>query len=272
MRTTLFRNGDYMKNKNRFVLFLLLSAFSTMFCRCTFDNGVPVTLNLSDGNTLECREFYETEMNWSATWYFYSYDCSIPCPDGSEVPAKEMRLPNIEGQYNGVDIVDLDLATLQEQYCTPTIVPTDVPTNTPTPTASDGNVQITSAPFLTGRVTACDYKAGFVNFELADPLREMDDLQVQIALNDKQTKCAVPNNNADIFSCNLPAGIRFPINVEVEVDGTEVNDFYFDSSFCNYKESGGTGGNSGESGDVPGGGGGAPSEPTVVPTPTDFGG
>lgn len=250
-----------MKNKNRLVLFLLLSAFSTVVCRCTFDNGEPVTLNLSDGNTLECREFFENEMTWSAQWSFYTYDCSIPCPDGSMSPANAMRLPNIEGQYNGSDIVDLNLAALQAQYCVAA-----TPTPTPTPLAEDpaAAVQV-AAPLLTEKITACDYKAGFVNFELADPTRDYTSMQVQVSLNNTQTECNIPNSNKDILSCNLPASIRFPVSIQAQVDNVQVNDFIFDGSYCGYKDSTGSGGN-----DNPSAGGS--SEPTVVPTATDFGG
>jgi len=254
-----------MRNKNRIVLFLILAALSTTVCRCAFDKGQPVTLNLSDGSTIDCSEFYESNPTWETTFYFYTYDCSIPCPDGSLVPAKAMRLPNIEGKYNGVDIVDLDLATLQEQYCTaPSAEPTASPTATPA--SSAGNAQTTSAPILTGKITACDYKAGYVNFELANPSSKFDDQQTRIALNDSQTNCSVPNSNTAVLSCTLPAGVRFPINVEVEVGGEEVNDFLFDGSFCGYKDP--TGSGSGEGGSE----GGSPGSPDVVPTATDFGG
>ena len=248
-----------MKNKKHFVLFLLLSALSTLVCRCTFDSGAPVTLNLSDGSTLECREFYESNPTWQTIFYFYSYDCSIPCPDGSLVPAKEMRLPNIEGKYNGVDIVDLDLATLQGRYCA---APTAEPAESPTPTAvaSTGNVQVTGAPFLTGKITACDYKAGFINFERADTAQDYSQESVQVVLNQQSTQCSVPDSNRGILSCGLPAGVRFPLNVQVNVDGATVNDFSFDGSFCGYKASGGS--NNSDS---------APGDPTVVPTQTDVG-
>lgn len=252
-----------MRNNKRLVLFLLLTAFSTLVCRCGFDRGSPVTLLLADGNTLECREFYESNPTWQTIFYFYSYDCSIPCPDGSLVPAKEMRLPNIEGKYNGVDIVDLDLATLQGQHCpAPTEVPAETETPTPTPLASTGNVQVTSAPFLTGKITACNYKAGFINFERADAAQEYSPESVQVVFNQQSTQCSVPDSNRGVLSCGLPAGVRFPLNVQVNVEGVSVNDFSFDGSFCGYKDPG-AGGNSSDSG--------APGEPTVIPTQTDVG-
>ena len=249
-----------MKFLKRPQLVLVLSAFVTMFCRCTFDNGTPVTLNLADGSTLECREFYESNPTWETTFYYYTYDCSLPCPEGSSASLKEMRLPNIEGKYNGVDIVDLDLATLQAQYCMAA-----TPTPTPTPLAEDpaAPVQI-AVPLLTERITACDYKAGFVNFELADPSRDYDSMQVQIALNDTQTECNIPNSNKDILTCNLPASIRFPVNIQAQVDNVEVNNFNFDGSYCGYKDSTGSGNS-----DDPSGCSGAPD---VIPTQTDFGG
>lgn len=251
-----------MKFLKRPQLVLVLSAFVTMFCRCTFDNGTPVTLNLADGSTLECREFYESNPTWETTFYYYTYDCSLPCPEGNSVSLKEMRLPNIEGKYNGVDIVDLDLATLQAQYCLAA-----TPTPTPTPLAEDpsGAVQV-AVPLLTERITACDYKAGFVNFELADPARDYTSMQMQIALNDTQTECNIPSSNKNILSCNLPANIRFPVNIQAQVDNVEVNNFNFDGSYCGYKES--TGSDSTDN-DNPSGGSGAPD---VIPTQTDFGG
>ena len=251
-----------MKNNKRLVLFLLLSAFSTMVCRCTFDRGEATTLILSDGATLDCREFYESNPTWETTFYFYTYDCSIPCPDGSQVTAKEMRLPNIEGKYNGVDIVDLDLATLQNQYCMAA-----TPTPTATPLAQDPSAGVpVSIPLLTERVTACNYKEGFVNFELADPAREYDSLQVQLYLNNTQTKCDVPSTNNGVLSCTLPASIRFPVNIQAQVNNVEVNNFNFDGSYCGYKDPSAS---DDSDNDNPSGDSGAPD---VVPTATDFGG
>ena len=253
-----------MKNNKRLVLFLIFSAFSTMVCRCTFDRGEATTLILSDGATLDRREFYESNPTWKTIFYFYTYDCSIPCPDGSQVTAKEMSLPNIEGKYNGVDIVDLDLATLQNQYCMAA-----TPTPTATPLAQDPSAGVpVSIPLLTERVTACNYKEGFVNFELADPAREYDSMQVQLYLNNTQTKCDVPSTNNGVLSCTLPASIRFPVNIQAQVNNVEVNNFNFDGSYCGYKDPS-TSGDSDSDNDNPSGDSGAPD---VVPTATDFGG
>lgn len=259
-----------MKNNKRFVLFLLLCAFSTLVCRCGFDNGEPATLLLADGNSLQCREFYETEMTWSAQWYYYTYDCSIPCPDGSMVSANAMRLPNIEGQYNGSDIVDLDLAALQDKYCAApaaaTEPPTASPTESPTEPPTEGDSMVTSAPFLTGKVTACDYKAGFINFERANAEQEYSRESVQVILNQQPVECGVPNSNLDVLSCDLPRSIRFPLNVQVQVQQIQSNDFNFEGA-CNYKDPGSAGGNDGGDGGSTDNGGGAPAcDPHLDPT------
>lgn len=247
-----------MKFLKRPQLVLVLSAFVTMFCRCGFDSGAPVTLNLSDGSTLECREFYESNPTWEAITYFYSYDCSIPCPDGSQVPAKELRLPNIEGKYNGADIVDLDLVTLQEKYCTVPAASTE-PATEPASTSNGNDSVVTTAPFLTGKVTACDYKIGFINFERADDDQEYSQERVQVALNQQTVDCGVPNNNLGILSCDLPRSIRFPLNVQVQVENVQVDDFNFDGQFCGYKESNSAGGSDSGEGDQSSGGGGVPA-------------
>lgn len=257
-----------MKFLKRPQLVLILSAFVTVFCRCSLTPGTPVTLALVDGNSIECLEFFENEPTFSnLSNSIYTYDCSIPCPDGSQVSINAMRLPNRTGKYGEGEIVDLDLITLQSQYC---MAATPTPTSTPLAEDPSAPVQV-AVPLLTERVTACDYKAGFVNFELADPARDYTSMQMQIALNDTQTECNIPNSNKDILSCNLPANIRFPINIQAQVDNVEVNNFNFDGSYCGYKDSTGSGAGTGDSG-AGDSGSNNPSDPDVVPTPTDFGG
>lgn len=250
-----------MKLLKRPQLVLVLSALVTVFCRCSSTPGTPVTLALVDGNSIDCLQFFEAEPNFSnLSNSIYTYDCSIPCPDGSMASINAMRLPNNTRIYVEGELVELDLITLQAQYCLAA-----TPTPTPTPLAEDpaAPVQV-AAPLLTEKITACDYKAGFVNFELADPSRDYTTMQVQVSLNDTQTECNIPNSNKDILSCNLPASIRFPVSIQAQVDDVQVNDFIFEGSYCGYKDSTGSGGNNNPSG--------GSSEPTVVPTATDVGG
>ena len=223
-----------MKYKSRITLFLIFSAFVTTFCRCSLTSGTPVTLSLADGNTIDCREFVEYDANWSnLQQYSYSYDCSIPCPDGSTSSTHALRLPNIIAAYVAGDIVDLELATLQEQYCS---VAVSTATSTPTLEPNTSNSIKVAVPLLTEKVTACDYKKSYVNFELADSSSEFDQTNTVIKLNDTPVDCSVPSNNKDILNCNLPAGVRFPIQVQVDVDQLPANSFVFDGSFCGYKD------------------------------------
>ncbi len=247
-----------MKFLKRPQLILVLSAFVTVFCRCSLTPGTPVTLSLADGNSIECLEFFENDPNWSNLYNSsYTYDCSITCPDGSLASIKAMRLPNGSGTtYVEGEIVELELALLQEQYCALPTTATEPATEAPAPPLSAGESQVTSIPFLTGKITACDYKAGFINFERADADQEYSRENLQVALNQQTVDCGVPNNNLDVLSCDLPAGVRFPINVQVQVAQVQVNDFSFDGAFCGYKDPGSADGNST---DENGGSGGVPA-------------
>lgn len=244
-----------MKFLKRPQLLLILSAFVTIFCRCSLSPGTPATLSLADGNSIECMEFFENDPNWSNLYNStYTYDCSITCPDGSSAPIKAMRLPNSTGKsYVEGEIVELELAALQDQYCAAPAAATE-PATEPAPPLNSGESQVTSVPFLTGKITACDYKAGFINFERADEAQEYSRESVQVALNQQPTECGVPNSNPNILSCDLPRSIRFPLNVQVDVANVQVNDFSFDGAFCGYRESGGASDNSTDQGGGSGGG------------------
>ena len=124
-----------MKFLKRPQLILVLSAFVTVFCRCSLIPGTPVTLSLADGNSIECLEFFENDPNWSNLYNSaYTYDCSITCPDGSLAPIKAMRLPNGSGAtYVEGEIVELELALLQEQYCALPTTSTEPATEAPAP-------------------------------------------------------------------------------------------------------------------------------------------
>ncbi|GAB1472013.1 hypothetical protein MASR2M66_28910 [Chloroflexota bacterium] len=154
-------------------------------------------------------------------------------------------------EYEDSENNTFDLASLQIKYC-PAVPPTPTPmppTPTPMPTATllakILPVQVV-APFLTEKITSCDYEAGFINFELADSARSLDALQVLVAFNDSETVCNVPETNTEILTCHLPASSHFPLHVQVQVDNVEVNDFSFNGFYCNYTAPSGSGNNDNE--------------------------
>lgn len=216
---------------------------------------------LGDGTEVSCREFYDINLTWTGRSYMYTYDCQIPCPDGSTVTAKEMIVSGLrEAVVAGEPLAEVTLDMWQKQYCP--VAPVETETPTPTPLAAEDGAVPVAVPLLTEKVTACDYKAGFVNFELVDPAQNVNEMEMTVAFNQAPVNCEVPNNNPNILSCSLPSDIRFPFNVSVEVDGALANDFDFDGSYCGYKDPSEAGGGGGESG-------GSSDGPVVMPTATD---
>lgn len=231
-----------MKSK-RLLIMLIVSAFATVVCRCT--GAEAATLRLSDGAILQCFKFGEYIAFEQPGIDRYSFDCKIPCPDGSAVSVEKLV-----NEYADSKNIKFDLPTLQLKYCP--AVPPPPPLEKAPPIQAD-----VPLPLLTGKITSCNYQAGFINFELADPARSLDQLHMQVAFNEDETVCNVPTTNADILTCTLPRGIRFPLNVLVQVDNVEVNDFSFDGSYCGYKDPGGS--NDTDSGDEGGGSSDAPA-------------
>ena len=228
--------GGNMNIKKHPGLILILSALMVTVCRCSLTPGVPVTINLTNGKTAQCtqfNEYFSGRGSWSGIYNTVnSYDCIIPCPDGSTVKV------NFEDEATDKKIASngkFDLAALQKQYCTKKSVQSEVTATAIPPLITIPNTATpvqTNSPLLTEEVTACDLKLGFVNFRMVKSPPNLTDKTLVIAINNTQVNCTVPSNNQTIYSCVLPNKMDFPANITVKLDDTEVNNFAVSSNLC----------------------------------------
>jgi hypothetical protein len=215
-------------------LILILSALMVTVCRCSLTPTTPVTMNFTNGKSAKCSKFSEyLTTGWDGIYgTTYSYDCSIPCPDGSTVMVKfedKATHKKIMGKEK------FNLAALQKQYCkkspvqavvTATLIPPliTIP-NTATPVLTD-------SPLLTEEVTACDLNSGYVNFRMVKSPPNLADKTLVIAINNTNVNCIIPPNNQTIYSCILPKKMDFPATIIVKLDEIEVNNFAVNSNIC----------------------------------------
>ena len=212
-------------------LFFVFTAFLVTFCRCSLDGGVPVLISFDDGTSMKCSQFIDYRAvggNGS------TFDCALPCPDGSKVPFSEVDSPELLKAVTEESKVPASvLQSLQKQYCTPeslskaTATVPAVPTQTSTPTALP--------PVLTGEVTACDVPARFINLRLAQPVFDFSSAIVTININGVSSEC-VSTSNPTVMSCTLPQPITFPINIAILINGKPASSFSFEGSYCGYKD------------------------------------
>lgn len=215
-------------------LFLILSALLVTVCRCSLTPGNPVTMKFTNGKSAQCMQFseYTGTMQNNRFNTVNSYDCNIPCPDGSTVMVK------LEGEATDKKITSkgkFDLAALQKQYCkkTPAQSATTATAIPPLITIPNSAApELTNSPLLTEEVTACDLVAGFVNFRMVKSPPNLDDKTLVIAINNNKVNCSIPPNNKTVYSCILPNKMNFPANTTVKLGDTEINNFNFNNSLC----------------------------------------
>ncbi|MBN8583147.1 MAG: hypothetical protein J0L96_20955, partial [Anaerolineae bacterium] len=221
-----------MKAKRFPTLFFVFTAFWITFCRCSLDGGVPVLISFEDGTSMKCREFidYRTVGGNSTT-----YDCALPCPDGSTVPFTEFSSSELlQAVAEDSKVSTTVLQNLQKQYCTAeslskaTATVTAAPTQTSTPTALP--------PVLTGEVTACNVPDRYINLRLAQPIFDFSTAIVTININGVSSECVVPSDNPTVLSCTLPQPITFPINIAILINGSPASSFSFEGSYCGYRD------------------------------------
>jgi hypothetical protein len=201
----------------------VLTLFFLMACRtyaCSMGSNFVYTKDLSP---VECQSFLQSPDQGSTS----GYTCSLKCPGIDGMYQLEL--------YTAPAFSEMTYAQLQGQYCPVTSEPssssvpaTSTPTATPSPTAPSTVIQ----PFLSGEVSACDLKQGFINFVQAKPRLDITDKNVVVTINGTDVKCSIAGNDRDLYSCTLPASTQFPAEIIVQLDGTQINDFKFDGSNC----------------------------------------
>ena len=137
---------------------------------------------------------------------------------------------------------------------TPTPTPTAVPTATATEIAP---APAASAPLLTGEVTACSVRDGFINFKLVKDAPAISGNDVLVMMNGTQVTCTVVGTKKDLLSCALPVGVTFPAKITVALGDAMTNQFTYDGAGCsNVPPKNGGGSDGGTSPSAPSGGGG----------------
>jgi hypothetical protein len=215
-------------------LILILSALMVTVCRCSLTPGSPVTMKFTNGKSAQCMQFseYTGTMQNNRFNTVNSYDCNIPCPDGSTVMVK------LEGEATDKKLTDkgkFDLAALQKQYCTKARAQAEVTATAIPPLITIPNTAApvpTDSPLLTEEVTSCNLKAGFINFRRVQSPPDLADKTLVIAINNTEVNCVIPQNNQTVYSCILPNKMNFPADIIVKLDETEVNNFAVNSSLC----------------------------------------
>ncbi len=226
-------------------LILLFTAILVFMCRCNFPDDKK-TIVYSDNTYDGCTGF--TDIDLQSTADKSGYTCFLTCPDGSTVSYDIFSTP-VFGQK-------LQKGELQAKYCkagaAATATVTATLTQTPVGPAPVGG----TSPLLSGNVTACSLKDGYINFRLVDNAPAITGSELLVTINGVKVNCTVPPNNLTILSCTLPAGITFPTDVKVAIGDSVANQFSYNGDECLYVEPTNT--------PKPD----APSAPAATPTPT----
>ena len=224
-----------MISKRKRILMYSLTLLFLMACRTYACSSVSVDvaeLGL-DATLMDCQMFYQTPDDEGIT---RGYTCQIICPDIEGYYALDMREhPNIyfAGMtYQQLQARDCPASNAEESALS--VVPTD--TATPVPTATkekSGAAQPTAiVPFLSGKYTACDLNKGFINFRQTEPKLDVTGKKVVLTMNGAPANCSIPTGNPDLYSCALPFGVKFPAEIIVTMNGTEINKFTIDGAAC----------------------------------------
>jgi hypothetical protein len=180
---------------------------------------------------------YDTPSLLSTTSYPPLYNGTFRCtnPDGSNLTCPNTNQPAGRSEFKarvtyprefteknfwGLMGCDASQATP-----TPTASPVPSTTSTPMPTA-------TPAALLSGEVSACSTKDGFINFKLATISPLVNENDIALTINGTQVRCSFAGNDNSLLSCPLPAWVAFPAQIQVAQGSTTVNNFSYDGAGC----------------------------------------
>ncbi len=240
-----------IKKRNITTIFLMLAALFTVVCTCNVGMFGPVPYKLVDHQCRYSGDVYSD----SSTKFDGTFTCRNPdgtlltCPyTGQQVASADIRVrpydpPILTDEQFWARFGCVDTG---ESAPTATVVPTATATSTAIPT-------LAATPLLSGDVTACDRKAGFINFELAAISPLVSESDVVLTINGRQVPCQFAGNDNSLLSCPLPADVTFPAQIHVAVAGSNTDDFSYDGSGCAVP------------GGPSGGGGGEGNPPTANP-------
>jgi hypothetical protein len=165
---------------------------------------------------------------------------NLTCPNGqpagrAEFTAK-LQKPRDFTEKNFWDLLDCSPAAAATSTPTPAPAPTATFTPMPTPTPS---------ALLSGEVSACSTKDGFINFKLATVSPLVNESDVILTINGAQVSCTFAGSDNSLLSCPLPAGVVFPAQIQVSIGTAPVNDFTYDGGGCVTQTGSGGGGGEG---------------------------
>lgn len=214
--------------KKRPYLVLVLTAILTVVCQCSMtDREVKIA-----GHPCRFTGSFNTDNS--------DYDGNFTCtnPDGSNLTCPNTGKPapyrTIITRDGGFQVVHDDhfwdaLGCNGKSTPTPTATPLPTSTTTATPFAAPAAA---SAPLLTGEVSACSLKDGFINFTLVDDDASFKGSDVYLTINGAQVNCTLAGNNNSLLSCPLPVGVTFPAQIHAAIGDTSTDDFTYDGAGC----------------------------------------
>jgi hypothetical protein len=196
-----------MKRTYRPHIALLAAALVTVQCLAPMIGAsyfaVPLT-NSFDNTEASC--VFAIPNTWAN--FLPDYVCHVPCaPGGGNVRV-------VEVWDHRPEVVDAN------QFCDfpPTPTPTPVPTSTPTPlpTLEASPTVAILDPLLTGEVTSCSIKDGFINFRMRD--RSVAG-EISLTINGNTVSCVLVGSNKDLLSCALPPDVTLVASDFFEFSG-----------------------------------------------------
>lgn len=70
-----------------------------------------------------------------------------------------------------------------------------------------------------------------INFRLVEGFAE-ENFTHQVTIGGEAVTCQVNEGNTSVLTCRLPTTVKFPVTVQVDKDGSVVNEFEYSGSNC----------------------------------------
>ncbi|MBX3038130.1 MAG: hypothetical protein KF758_14555 [Anaerolineales bacterium] len=241
-----------MNRKKRPALFFVFTALFVIVCRCgpdPFDPRGTTSISLPDGSSLgtckSMQEFSGTTNNPDGVESRLVWDCTLTCPDGSQVVFQADGHQSAPSHFNDPLLKAGDSTAYLAQYCSPEAMVVATSTQEPVATATatstpqeqvivipQPNILILQ-PVLAGTVSACDTGLGYINLPLADPMPDLTGKELEVIINGYKVNCAIAGSRNQLLACSLPPEDRtFPLNIGTTVDSVQVDSFSFDGATC----------------------------------------
>jgi hypothetical protein len=218
--------------RKKLKLFIVFSCLFLTMCR-RYQEGPP--LLTMDG--LSCRNYtayFEHGLSSSK-----GLECYYACPDKTIGPLDfqiDPALNYTEGDmdrlYCGIEPQPTPTAASASPSPTAVVSPTLAISPTLEISASPEITSTASTPLLTGKVTMCDTGTNLISFRITEPPPDLTGKTLTAQIADQDSNCYVNPTNPSVMTCTIPAGVIFPAQVVLRVDGVVVNDFVYDGLGC----------------------------------------